>query len=233
MDRGDQAAEDTQDGGAKRFIVPAVLVLALVVASYLIYSQMGKGGGGPKRQTVKIAVLPDTPPPPPPPPKDEKKPEPKPEENKPQPQEQKPVETPPEPQQLKMEGAAGDGPSAFGAGSVNSEYKGGAIGTGSGGGAVGDRLAASSYGNAAKRELGAFLNREEGLRRAGDYKLPIAVWVRADGSLERWELQGSSGNPETDELLKKAMSRFQGFKTPPPPNMPWPMRLQLTNRMAG
>jgi len=98
---------------------------------------------------------------------------------------------------------------------------------------VGDRLAASSYGNAAKRELGAFLNKEDALRRAGDYKLPIAVWVRADGSLERWELLGGSGDPETDELLKKAMGRFPGFKLAPPPNMPWPMRLQLTNRMAG
>ena len=232
-DQADQAAETDQDGGAKRFIVPVVLVLALVAAGYFIYSQMGKGSSGPKRQTVKIAVLPDTPPPPPPPPKDEKKPEPKPDDNKPQPQEQKQVEAPPEPQQLKMEGAAGDGPSAFSSGSVNSEYKGGAIGTGAGGGTVGDRLAASSYGNAAKRELGAYLNKEDGLRRAGDYKLPIAVWVRADGSLERWELLGGSGNAETDELLKKAMNRFPGFKNLPPPNMPWPMRLQLTNRMAG
>lgn len=231
IDRGAQDAAETP--GAKRFIVPAVLVLLLVAGGFLARSMLGKGGDGPKRQTVKIAVLPDTPPPPPPPPKDEKKPEPKPEENKPQPQEQKPVEAPPEPQQLKMEGAAGDGPSAFSAGSVNSEYKGGAIGTGTGGGAVGDRLAASSYGNAAKRELGAFLNREDALRRAGDYKLPIAMWVRADGSLERWELLGSSGNPETDELLKKAMGRFPGFKNLPPPNMPWPMRLQLNNRMAG
>lgn len=229
----DRDATDASEGGIKRFFVPALLVLALVAGGFLVRSMMGKGGDGPKRQNVKIAVLPDTPPPPPPPPKEEKKLEPKPDENKPQPQEQKPVEAPPEPQQLKMEGAAGDGPSAFSAGSVNSEYKGGAIGTGAGGGAVGDRLAASSYGNAAKRELQAFLNREDGLRRAGDYKLPIAVWLRADGSLERWELQGGSGNAETDELLKKAMARFQGFKNPPPPNMPWPMRLQVSNRMAG
>lgn len=221
------------DRGARRFLVPAVLALSLVGLGVFIYSQMGSASKGPKRQTVKIAVLPDTPPPPPPPPKEEKRPEPKPEENKPQPQEQKQVEAPPEPQQLKMEGAAGDGPSAFSAGSVSSEYKGGAVGTGTGGATVGDRLAASSYGNAAKRELGAFLNREDGLRRAGDYKVPIGLWVRADGSVERWELLGASGNADTDELLKKAMSRFPGFKNPPPPNMPWPMRLQLTNRMTG
>ncbi len=232
MDRGDQAAEDTQDGGAKRFIVPVVLVLALVVASYLIYSQMGKGGGGPKRQTVKIAVLPDTPPPPPPP-KDEKKPEPKPEENKPQQQEQKPVEAPPEPQQLKMEGAAGDGPSAFSAGSVNSEYKGGAIGTGTGGGTVGDRLAASSYGNAVKREIDTYLQRQAPLKRASDYAVPIQIWVRADGGLERFKLVGSTGNPETDQLIQEAMGRFPGFRNPPPASLPQPISLKLTNRMTG
>ena len=222
---------DASPGGVKRFIVPVLLALALIGLGGFIHSQMGSGGAGPKRQTVKIAVLPDTPPPPPPP-KEEKRPEPKPEENKPQPQEQKVVEAPPEPQQLKMEGAAGDGPSAFAAGGVSSEYKGGAIGTGAGG-SLGDRMASLNYGNAAKRDLHAFLNREESLRKAGDYKVPIALWLRADGSVDRFELQGSAGNTQTDEQLKQALNRFKGFRTPPPPNMVWPMRLQLTNRMAG
>ena len=223
---------DASQGGARRFIVPALLTLALIGLGWFIHSQMGSGGSGPKRQTVKIAVLPDTPPPPPPPPKEEKRPEPKPDENKPQPQEQKVVEAPPEPQQLKMEGAAGDGPSAFAAGGVSSEYKGGAIGSGSGG-TLGDRMASLNYGNAAKRDLNAFLNREESLRKAGDYKVPIALWLRADGSVERFEVQGSAGDAQTDEQIKQALNRFKGFRTPPPPNMVWPMRLQLTNRMSG
>lgn len=215
-----------------RFLVPAVLLLCLLGVGWFIYSQMGQGSSGPKRQTVKIAVLPDTPPPPPPP-KEEKKPEPKPEENKPQPQEQpKPVEAPPEPQQLKMEGAAGDGPSAFSSGNVSSDYKGGAIGTG-GGGTLADRMSAMNYGNTARRELNAFLNREDGLRRAGDYRLPIALWVRADGSIERFELQRSSGNEDVDKLLRDTLARFQGFRVAPPSNMAWPMRLQLTNRLTG
>ena len=65
---------DASQGGAKRFIVPALLVLALIGLGWFIHSQMGSGVSGPKRQTVKIAVLPDTPPPPPPP-KEEKRPE--------------------------------------------------------------------------------------------------------------------------------------------------------------
>lgn len=232
------AAIDTDDhggggsGALGRFVVPLVLLLALAGLGWAIFLQMGQSGTGPKRQTVKIAVLPDTPPPPPPPPKEEKKPEPKP-EDKPQPREQpKPVEAPPQPQQLKMEGAAGDGPSPFGAGTVTTDYTKGAIGTG-GGGTLADRMSAINYGNAAKRELNAFLNREEGLRRLGDYQVPIALWLRADGSLERFELQRSSGRDDVDQLLRKTLSRFQGFRAPPPANMAWPMRLQLTNRLTG
>ena len=135
-------------------------------------------------------------------------------------------------QQLKMEGAAGDCPSAFSAGSVGNDYKGGAIGTG-GGGTLADRMSALNYGNAAKRELNAYLNRDDSLRRVADYRLPIALWLRADGSIERFELQSSSGNDELDNQLRKALARFQGFRVTPPPNMAWPMRLQLTNRLTG
>lgn len=221
------------DRDAKRFLVPGVLALLVVGLGVFIYSQMGSASKGPKRQTVKIAVLPDTPPPPPPPPKEEKRPEPKPEENKPQPQEQKQVEAPPEPQQLKMEGAAGDGPSAFSAGSVSSEYKGGAVGTGTGGGTVGDRLAASSYGNAAKRELNGHLQRQRELRRSADYDVAVLVWVREDGSLERIKLVGSTGSDEADVTLQGALNRFPGFRNPPPPGLPQPISLKLTNRSVG
>jgi len=218
--------------GARRWLVPALIVLVLVGVGALIASQMGKSSSAPKRQTVKIAVLPDTPPPPPPP-KEEKRPEPKPEDNEPQPQEQpKPLEAPPEPQQLKMEGAAGDGPSAFTAGTVRSEYRGGEIGTGAGG-TLADRMAGVNYGNVARRELGAFLNRDEAVRRAGDYRVPLALWLNADGSVARWELQGSTGNPAADAAIREALSRFKGFRAAPPSNLSWPMRLQLTNRMTG
>src|SRR6186713_2980261 len=83
---------------------------------------------GPKRQVAKIALLPDTPPPPPPPPPDKPKIEPK-TETKQQLKEQK-ADPPPEPQQLKMEGAAGEGPSPFTAGEVKNDYIGGDVGNG-------------------------------------------------------------------------------------------------------
>ena len=84
----------------------------------------------PRRQVAKISILPDTPPPPPPPPKEEKKPEPPKDEPKQVMREEqvKQVEAPKPAEAIKMEGAAGDGPSAFAAGSVNRDYAGGAPG---------------------------------------------------------------------------------------------------------
>lgn len=218
--------------GLGRFAVPAVIVLLMVAGAWWAYKNLGSGTKAPRAQTVKIAVLPDTPPPPPPP-KEEKRPEPKPEENKPQPQEQpKPVDVP-EPQQLKMEGAAGDGPSAFGAGAVNSEYKGGAVMAGGNGGTLADKMAANGFGNAARRELNEHLNRDQALRRAGDYKLPVSLWVRADGSIERFQLDDASGNAEVDTRVRQALAQFRGFRNPPPAGLPQPIRLQVTNRMTG
>lgn len=231
----DQASgDDNEDGGFfKPWMVAALLVLVLAALGWWAYSSMGSGPSGPKRQTVKIAVLPDTPPPPPPP-KEEKKPEPEKQENKPQQQQDqpKPVQAPPEPQQLKMDGPAGDGPSAFAAGQVNSEYKGGAVGTGAGG-TLGERMASNNFGNSARRELNEFLNRDQELRRGGDYKLPVSLWVRADGSIERFDLGGTSGNDEVDAKVRAALARFKGFRSPPPAGMAQPIRLQITNRMTG
>lgn len=228
MDRGDQAAEGPQDGGAKRFIVPAVLVLALVVASYLIYSQMGKGGGGPKRQTVKIAVLPDTPPPPPPPPKEEKKPEPDQREDKPQPQEQPKVqEAPPEPQQLKMDGPAGDGPSAFAAGQVANEYKGGAVGTGGGGV---DRLKFALFTNRLTRHIQSALAKDPDLRF--DFRINVRVWLDAQGRFERVTLAQSTGDAPNDKALESALMRLAPIDAMPA-DLPQPMLLRITNRQTG
>lgn len=227
MERSEQA---DQDGGAKRFIVPAVLVLALVVAGYFIYSQMGKGSSSPKRQTVKIAVLPDTPPPPPPPPKDEKKPEPKPDDNKPQPQEQKQVEAPREAQQLKMEGAAGNGPSAFSSGSVNSEYKGGTIGSGttaSTGSTSQDRSKFSFYAKSAQQLLRTELDRlltRDVLKLGGR----LQIWVDSAGRIERYEVKGID-DPDAEAKVRDAMTQVsKGFRLAPPAGLPQPMNMRLS-----
>src|ERR1700721_1231597 len=121
-----------------RRTVIAVGMLSFVAAVVWGGMNLGHGASGPKRQMARIMVLPDLPPPPPPPPEEKKPPR---KEEQPRQQIQTPKQqTPPEPQQLKMEGQAGEGPSAFAAGEVKQDYIGGDIGNGSRYAAYVDRL---------------------------------------------------------------------------------------------
>ncbi|MGH6649361.1 TonB C-terminal domain-containing protein [Aquabacterium sp.] len=210
-----------------RWIAALVGVLLLSWAGYWAATGFKKNVGGPKRQTVKIAVLPDTPPPPPP--KVEKPPEPEKQETKPQPQQDQPKvqQASPEPQQLKMDGPAGDGPSAFASGQVSSEYKGGEIGTGNGGG---NRLQFSLFASQLQRHIQASLARNNGIK-LGDYRVNVRVWLTPAGEL-RVELASPSGDDKTDEALKQAFTQLPAMSDVPS-NLPQPIRLRITNRMTG
>jgi protein TonB len=210
----------------------AAVAVALLIGAGLLVSSLLDAPAGPKRQVARISILPDTPPPPPPPPKEEKKPEPPKEEPK-QVLREEPIrqEVPKaEPQQLKMEGAAGDGPSAFGAGKVTQEYVGGPTGSGTIGGL--GRLAMNSYANAATRALNEHLNRESELRQRS-YKVDVNVWLGPDGRLQRVELVGSSGDTELDDKLLRHLRRFPGTGSAPPERMPMPLRVAVTSRLLG
>ena len=168
------------------------------------------------------------PPPPPPPPKFEKKPDP--------PKEQKemkvyqPVvkqeQAPPSPD-LKMEGPAGDGPSAFGAGRVTNEDL-SKVGKGSGGlgGKGGMFNPNANYANLLKGELQRYLSKNNALKRRR-YAIDISVWVSANGGMERFELMGTTGDADTDDAIKKAVTELPSFTQKPPVGMPQPIRLRI------
>lgn len=221
--------EDDQKPVLARFIVPGGIALGLIGAAVLVYSLVGAGPTAPKRQTVKIAVLPDTPPPPPPP-KPEKPPEPKPQENTPQPQDQpKVAEAPPEAQQLKMEGAAGDGPSAFSAGSVSSDYKGGAIGAGNGASSpsAGDRAKFNFYAKSAQQLLRAELDRTlaRDVIRLG---ARLQIWIDASGRIDRYEIGGLSDVAAQSQVRAAMQDISKGFRLVPPAGLPQPLEMRLS-----
>ena len=191
----------------------------------------------PPRKQQMVKLLPDTPPPPPPPPKPEDRPPPKP-EDKPQPQDvPKPVEAPAM-AALKTDEVAGDGPgSGLVAGAVTQDYAGQKPGAGTtiGGEPAGNpatRLAAQAYANAATRALHEFLARDRDVKKR-DYQVRVDLWLTATGTLQRAELVGSSGDPDTDRALRAALDRFPGAAAPMPARMAQPMRLLVTNRMMG
>lgn len=220
-----------QSGASKKqMIVIGVVVLALLALAVYGVMQLLAGNAGGKPKAPKISLIPTAPPPPPPPPpKIERKPEPPKEEKQvraERPQEK--IEAPPAAPQLKMEGAAGNGPSAFGGGAITSEDL-SKLGSGAGG-IGGERTNAmdpfKNYAGALKGELQRHLAKNSDLRRS-NYRVEVRVWVGNDGALKRAELVGTTGDGETDELIRQAMTGLAAFSDAPPANMPQPIRLRI------
>jgi hypothetical protein len=209
----------------------AIGAAVLVALGLLVWgvSQIKMGSGGaPKRQTVKI-TLPDTPPPPPPKP-EEKKPEPEKQEAKPTPQiEPKQVEAPPQPaQSLKMDGAAGDGPSAFSAGSVSKDYTSGQASTGPASTGTGsDRAKYQFYINSTKQMLKDEIERHLQTDRK-QLVVSFALWIKPDGSVDRYDLS-PTGDERADQDIQAAFAQMaRSARLPAPKDTPQPLRLRMT-----
>jgi len=203
-----------QRSGAQMWLRRIALALGMLVFVGVVAwagLNLSKGPGGPHHQVAKIALLPDTPPPPPPPPPDKPKVEQKTEIKQ---QVERKVETPPEPEQLKMEGAAGEGPSPFAAGEVKNEYIGGDIGNGARFSSYVGRVAQLIQEQLAKRNLRAANGR-------------LFLWIGADGGVQRYEIKGASG--DTERQLREVMAGLTRVPEAPPQDMQMPMGLDVSD----
>jgi hypothetical protein len=184
------------------------------------------------RQVARVALLPDVPPPPPPP-KVEHKEEPQP-ETRPQPRAEKEPkpETPQAPAPIRMEGAAGNGPSPFAAGAVTQDYQGGTPVIGGTGEAPAlDRAQQRLYANGVRQALHDEMERQLGPEMP-DVDAQVALWIAQDGRISRWELQGAqpSQEPELQSALKRCAEVLQ---LAAPQSVPQPLRFHLSLRAAG
>ncbi|MDP2868739.1 TonB C-terminal domain-containing protein [Methyloversatilis sp.] len=229
----EDSLEGTSTGRRVRNILLALVGMGVVgYGGYWLKSQFSKPST-PTRQVTKISIIPDTPPPPPPPPREEKRPEPK-EQKDVKVEQPKPVEAPPQQaEQLKMEGAAGDGPSAFASGDVTNEYKGGDVGSTIGGApAKPNRMQYAFYTNALQRHIQDELARNRNVKQI-DYRVVVKVWLGRDGSIQRAVLDDSTGDDKADSALSAALADMRAFREAPPADMPQPIRLRITNRLTG
>ena len=212
----------------KRF---AIILLALAVLAglgYGIKNLMSGSDAKPKKTITKIALKDVPPPPPPPPPKEPPKEQPKdqPKEVK-EVQQPKPAEAPPS-EQLKMDGPAGDGPSAFAAGEVKNEYKGGDVKTiGSDGGAK-----YNWYAGLVKSQIEAALEKNNKLAE-GQYEVIVTVWLRQSGEIEKLEVGQSDAEPQIELAIKTALDAMPAMREVPPEGMPQPIKLRITARKMG
>ncbi|NJL94851.1 MAG: TonB C-terminal domain-containing protein, partial [Anaerolineae bacterium] len=51
--------------------------------------------------------------------------------------------------------------------------------------------------------------------------------MRPDGSIERYRLAQSTGDPERDRAIEAALGRIGRFSQPPPAELPQPVSLRL------
>jgi protein TonB len=221
--------EPEEDGQGKTILWVVLGLIALALAVYGISQiKLGNGPGKPRQQTVKI-MLPDAPPPPPPK-QEEKRPEPKADAKAQALQEQKLPTPQAEPQQLKMEGAAGNGPSAFASGGVSSDYKGGAVGIGPGGTApvsAEDRRKAQFYVNNIRRQLKEELEKHLDTD-ARQLEVTFAIWISTDGHLSKFELT-PSGNAKADADAQHAFEEAaKSMRLERPGDVVQPLRMKFT-----
>jgi protein TonB len=127
-----------------------------------------------------------------------------------------------------MDGPAGDGPSAFSAGKITSDDISN-VGKGTGGGAAVPATGLFSpfggYANQLKSEVQRLLQRNKDLR-VQSYRIEVRLWLAKDGSLQRHELVGSTGDAELDSLISQTLAATKAFSQPPD-RMPQPIRLRI------
>jgi outer membrane biosynthesis protein TonB len=232
------AEDDLKPRRTPAWLVPvAVGLLVMLLLGAAAWWLKGLAGQttAPQRQVARIAVLPDTPPPPPPPPPRDQPPPPQ-REQKPAPQEApKPREAEVEAAALKMEGAAGSGPSAFAAGSVTQDYRGGtpasaptrAAPTGA------DRAQERLFAQSVRQQLQAEIERRlrnEQVQLTGTFQL----WLARDGAIERLELLPGPDAKDDADLRAALDETTRNVRLPPPPaGMQQPLRFRLTVRPLG
>jgi protein TonB len=200
--------------GRKRWpqvFVIAALLTSLIGAGVWGAMKLSHGPGVPQRQVSKIMILPDAPPPPPPPP-DDKKPPPKEEATHQQQMATPKQEAPPAPAQLKMEGQAGEGPSAFASGDVKQDYIGGDVGNGSRYSAYVARLEQRVQDNLTRHKI-----HQKGFR--------LFVWLAPDGAIERYKVEGA--DPENERAVREALAEIEHAGEPPLADMPMPVGLNI------
>lgn len=213
-------------------LIAVGLLSSVSVLAYALKSFLANDGKPHKASVQTIAVL--RPPPPPPPPKPEEKP-PEPELKKeevklPDPEPQQAEEAPPAGEQLGLDADGSGAGDSFGLAANKGGRDVTTIGDGGGGGV--NRAQFAFFTSQLQAQLQEALLRNEKLKSA-QYKAVVKIWLDANGAIDRVEIAGGTGNGEIDETIRVALADSPRMKSPPPADMPQPVKLRLTSRNAG
>src|SRR5262245_44649415 len=210
--------DDKKKQSTHKFIAAGVLgVVGLGLVSATILKVLGDKPPPPRMVVQEVKIIRTPPPPPreepPPPPEEVDVPDPQPE-----PEPTPSNEPPPGDLGLDAEGTAGaDG---FGL----AARPGGRDLVGSGTSQL------SWYAGLLQSAILAELNNEK-LVRSRSYNVPVKVWVREDGSIEKSELAKSTGDRELDRAIERAVSRVQRIPYALPAQTPRPITIRVSYRV--
>ncbi len=226
----DETSESQAGVWLKRVAIALVILIVLGGIGYGIKSLLS-GGAPHKKKITTIKLLPDTPPPPPPPPpKEPPKEQPKEQPKEIKVEQPKPVEAPPA-ENLKMEGAAGDGPSPFQAGQVTKDYDKGDVSTVKIAGKKG--LAAFSwFTSGIDSHIKKALAEQKELNKA-KYQVEVRITFSADGSISKAELLESTGDDSTDDLIRKVLASLPPMSEKAPDDMQRKVVIRVTSQNLG
>ena len=213
------------NGRAQRYrFLPmiALCVLVALVGGGVIWMVRNFLAGEPPAQKkvvqeIRIIRPPpeQLPPPPPPPPPEEEVDIPDP-QSEPEPS---PSDEPPPGEQLGLDAEGTAGGDGFGL----AARKGGRDLLASGGSAY------AWYAGLLKNEILERLQ-DEKRARAGSYSVLVRVWVRPDGTIERFALAQSSGDRDRDRAIEAALAGIGRISQGPPADMPQPVSLRIVSR---
>lgn len=209
----------------KKRYLPLVAVGGSVVlvgagAFALMRSFLNSNPGPPKVVVQEIHLIrpppppPDVPPPPPPPPEEKV--------NVPEPQKQPdptPSDEPPPSNQLGLDASGSAGSDAFGL----MARPGGRDLLASGGSAY------AWYAGVLKGDILNLLQDDPEIRR-GAYSVSVKLWLRGDGTVERFRLAQSTGSRDRDKELERKLSQLTRISQAPPADTPEPITVEIVTR---
>jgi protein TonB len=189
-----------------------------VGAITLVRNFLQSSPGAPKLLVQEIHLIrpppppPDLPPPPPPPPEEKVD---IPDPQKPDPT---PSNEPPPSERLGLDAEGSAGGDAFGL----AAREGGRDLLASGGSAL------TWYASLVKNEILEQLSIDKRVH-GGAYSVPIAIWVRSDGTVERVRLAESTGDRERDRAIEADLARITRIPQPPPAGAPQPITFRMVS----
>jgi protein TonB len=88
----------------------------------------------------------------------------------------------------------------------------------------------AGYTTLLRQQIQEIMAKDKRLRSA-NYKAVVRIWMTRDGRVEKFEMVGSTGYPDTDGLIKLALASMPSLKEAPPEDMPQPIKMRITSRL--